>query len=520
MDACVRSNLYDEALSIAGLANTLERRSLDSSSTTSTATSTTTAAAEGTTGAPPATTATTTHGGWLVVRQVVEQIRQRQEDLRQQLWQRLSQASVTLPDCLEVVTALRRLNAIDLERSSAASSQMLETAHAGMEVQLQIDFLEARDLWLETTTRSSAAPTSSSAVAVPTGVVTEDLLDTIERYRTRVFEIATQFNAIFRANAAAASSPHGSHKNTLSSVALLRLWMSRRVETFLQILATQLNTTVTETSHLRDALEAALFFATSLGRLGADFTARLPGLFEPVLLQIITVSWKDGAKQLTETLVTCREAGVATPLSTGSTESVESAPESSSTDEEGQPLRPPRMLLNYPPLARFVNSILLGLNELRRCLLPGVVGRLKTALKELFVDVHQDLIANERAVHVPGLQKGPQTTQLRQVAVLYKDVVNTIVEPYVWGSLHAAIGDVTAAQSQYGILQANLQPPPPQEPEEKEDVKDDDGENQEEEGANEANAQDGQEVVQKQDSAENEAEAASVGDGGEKEAED
>ena len=511
MDACVRSNLYDEALSIAGLANTLERRSLDSSSTSGSSSSA--AAAQGTTTTTSSSSSSTpAHAGWLVVRQVVEQIRQRQEDLRQQLWQRLSQASVTLPDCLEVVTALRRLNAIDLERSSAASSEMVETAHAGMEVQLQIDFLEARDVWLETTTRSSAPP---SGVAAASGVA-EDLLDTIERYRTRVFEIATQFNAIFRANTTATQQHHQGNQ-TLSSVALLRLWMSRRVETFLQVLATQLHTNVTETSHLRDALEAALFFATSLGRLGADFTARLPGIFEPVLLQIITASWKDGAKQLTETLVTCREAGVATPLSTGSTETMESAPESSNPEEEGQPLRPPRMLLNFPPLARFVNSILLGLNELRRCLLPGVVGRLQTALKELLVDVHKDLIAHERAVHVPGLQKGPQTTQLRQLAVLYKDIVDTIVEPYAWGSLHAAIGNVTAAQSHYDILQTNLQPPAPEEPEEE---MAEGGDNQEEDTAiDEANVQDGQEA-QMQDGDENRARATLAGDAGDEAAED
>lgn len=443
MDACVRSNLYDEALSIAGLANTLERRSLDSSSTAAASSSTTAATGEG---------ASATHAGWLVVQQVVEQIRQRQEDLRQQLWQRLSQASVTLPDCLEVVTALRRLNAIALERSSSTASQNLETIHAGMEVQLQIDFLEARDVWLETTTRSSA-PVSGSGVA-------EDLLDTIERYRTRVFEIATQFNAIFRANATASSQT-----GMLSSVALLRLWMSRRVETFLQVLATQLATNVNETSHLRDALEAALFFATSLGRLGADFTARLPALFEPALVQIITTSWKDGAKQLAETLVTCREAGVAAPLSTWSTETVEAAPESNTAEEEGQPLRPPRMLLSYPPLARFVNAVLLGLNELRRCLLPGVVGHLQTALAALLVEVRQDLVANERAVHVPGMAKGPQTTQLRQAAVTYKELLATIIEPYLRGSLHAAVGNATAAQEQYDVLQANLQPPAPVEEE-------------------------------------------------------
>lgn len=138
MDACVRSNLYDEALTIASFANTLERRHQDNNQ---------------------------------VVHQVICQIRSRQEDLRRHLLQRMK-ISVTMPQCLEIVTALRRLNSIDLERQSEVN---LERVHAGMEMRLQVDFLEARDAWLET--KSSEAARGLS--------VNEQLLDAIERYRTR-----------------------------------------------------------------------------------------------------------------------------------------------------------------------------------------------------------------------------------------------------------------------------------------------------------------------------------------------
>jgi hypothetical protein len=142
MDACVRSNLYEEALSIATFSNTLERRHQDNNQ---------------------------------VVMQVIAQIRSRQVDLRRHLLYRLK-SSVTMPECLEVVTALRRLNSIDLERQSEVN---LERLHAGMELRLQVDFLEARDAWLD-----SVSPASSTSVAVhlPSS---ELLLDAIERYRTR-----------------------------------------------------------------------------------------------------------------------------------------------------------------------------------------------------------------------------------------------------------------------------------------------------------------------------------------------
>ena len=124
-----------------------------------------------------------------------------------------------MPECLEVVTALRRLNSIDLERrqqqlqvqqqhmtgngsssSSSTSTTDLERAHATMELCLQVDFLEARDIWLETGTTTTTSHTTSSsskdkgatATAITATTAEEDLLDTIERYRTRVFEVATR----------------------------------------------------------------------------------------------------------------------------------------------------------------------------------------------------------------------------------------------------------------------------------------------------------------------------------------
>lgn len=145
MDACVRSSLYEEALSIAGFSNTLERRHKDSN---------------------------------VVVTRVIEQIRSRQGDLRKHLLYRLK-LPVTMPQCLEVVTALRRLSSIDLERQHEAN---LERVHAAMEMKLHVDFLESRDSWLDTINISNS---TGRASLNNTGSPEEHLLDAIERYRTR-----------------------------------------------------------------------------------------------------------------------------------------------------------------------------------------------------------------------------------------------------------------------------------------------------------------------------------------------
>lgn len=150
MDACVRSNLYEEALSISAFANTLERRHTEKNE---------------------------------VVLKVIAQIRSRQSDLRRHLLHSLKNY-VTMPQCLEIVTALRRLNSIDLERQSETN---LERVHAAMELSLQVDFLEARDAWLDLPSGVSSTAGSSSALRSSQVHVrsSEDLLDVIERYRTR-----------------------------------------------------------------------------------------------------------------------------------------------------------------------------------------------------------------------------------------------------------------------------------------------------------------------------------------------
>jgi len=183
MDACVRSSLYDEALSIAAFANTLERRHSNLNSSVDNNNQ----------------AANQSGGGGssnLVVTRVVEQIRARTSDLKRHLLFRLK-SSVTMPQCLEVVTALRRLNSIDLERQQASATggtggSNLERVHQAMETRLQIEFLEARDAWLDSTSANSAAAAGGGAAQSSRHSLTmtviqpsEQLLDAIERYRTR-----------------------------------------------------------------------------------------------------------------------------------------------------------------------------------------------------------------------------------------------------------------------------------------------------------------------------------------------
>lgn len=165
MDACVRGHLYEEALSIAGHANTLERRHLKASSTS--------------------------FGNSNefkknpVVANVVNEVRKRESDLRRHLLHRL-RLDVTMPQSLEVITALRRLNGVELERASqnnVGGVEDVEKLHQELEWQLKVQFLESRDIWLESNTDISMGKNKKINVA-PSGQA-ERLLDSIDIFRTR-----------------------------------------------------------------------------------------------------------------------------------------------------------------------------------------------------------------------------------------------------------------------------------------------------------------------------------------------
>ena len=177
MDACVRGHLYEEGLSIASFANTLESKHLGESNIV-----------DGTDNA--------TSNDNPIVANVVKEVRKREIDLRRHLLHRL-RSDVTMPQCLEVVTALRRLNGVELERLSRGNATGmnnvdLEKVHEAMEWRLQVNFLEARDVWLDGYTVSNSASlgiTSQTSRKLGKKIMSsgnsEQILDNIDVYRTR-----------------------------------------------------------------------------------------------------------------------------------------------------------------------------------------------------------------------------------------------------------------------------------------------------------------------------------------------
>lgn len=473
MDACLRAGLYDEALAVAAFGNVLERRhSMQHSSQNK----------------EESKNNDTTHrrqGGEDVVLSVVSSLRSRENDLRHHLLSRL-RGGITMPHCLEIVTALRRLNGVELERNKTGaalrhslapvapaeelsrseriqkvqSKEMdLEQAHTAMEMRLMVDFFEARDSWLRDSSSIGLSDlasggadrdTNASSDASGDGVSLdcELLLNSIDRIRTRTFEVVTQFLAIFCG--ASSSQMHNSPQR--QPLTLLSMWLSRRVQHFLNSLESQL-VFVNNAATLRDVLDATNFFASSMGRVGADFQYLLPPMFEDCLAKIVLRRWYNGVNSLEVTLKICREAGLAGPLSSTATtsearsgevgtsrsEAVGSEEVQGGVAELGTPL-PPRKLLASPPLARFINAFLDGLNEARRCLLPGCAETLRRASLEVLSRVDAVLQANERVVLAPGLRG--EAAKLRDAAARMRRDYAICAQPYLKRAVEISLGSL------------------------------------------------------------------------------
>lgn len=270
----------------------------------------------------------------------------------------------------------------------------------------------------------------------------------------RFFDIVTQFLAIFRGSLVPSAANNHDH-----SFSLLSMWTARRIQTFLTTLSSNLETHANDTATLRDALDAASFFASSMGRVGADFQPLLAPIFEPRLTEMIVGQWNDGLNGMVETLKACMDAGIAGPLvgtetslSKDGSNGYENVDDGIEILQSTRTPAPPRKLLALPPLARFLNAYLGGLNELRRCLLPGAFPTIRSAYRKLITDAKMALQANERTALTPGLRG--EAARLREVASKMKREFDECLEPYMNGCLEVALGsfDYAIAESKAAAI--------------------------------------------------------------------
>jgi len=288
----------------------------------------------------------------------------------------------------------RRENANFLNVSDKDREQLKQHFIQAAETRLQMDFLEARSLWLqklversrngEVSTFISAGisqpdSTLSNAVSESTDQLTGKFsgllgpygraMEVIEVHRSVWFSIITQFQSLFEISG---TTYH-------SSTEILGPWCTRQAHTLVLDLALLLPN-IEEGASLRSVLDQALFVANRLGTVGCDFTSLLLPVFKDVLHSKISSDWKHAFANFKCMLATerfvievdniQREQVIPLYLTQTGDDILPQTPSARSRNSDE--VKAPLSLMAYPPLAYLLNAILSSLNYLRECPLAVV----------------------------------------------------------------------------------------------------------------------------------------------------
>ena len=242
----------------------------------------------------------------------------------------------------------------------------------------------------------------------------------------RCFEVATQFLAIF---------------SSATSKNYLRMWVMRRIQSYLQLLSK--TALITDFNVLANVWEAAIFFASCMAKsLQCNFAPLLPSSLDPHLIRILREKWS--TQKLQETLQLSREHSLPNLL-TNTLFSPTTLPEEEKVKEEDEGLHPPKSLLLWPPLARWINSYLNGLNDLKRCLVPSAFQKIRSLHHQ-----RKEEISKLLSSHLLQCKQACVSSTLANNSEQMIQIYNSVVVPYMDNALEYALGTI-------------LPPPPPKE---------------------------------------------------------
>ncbi|GJP86774.1 hypothetical protein CLOP_g16756 [Closterium sp. NIES-67] len=325
---------------------------------------------------------TTMHAKLPVIQQLAVEVRHTTQAMLSQLLLRL-RSNIQLPECLRVIGYLRRLAVFS-------------------ETEMRLQFLRCREAWLGEVV-SELDPSSPY----------DYLKRLTDCHRVHLFDVATQYRAIFAHDSPSSASPGDSSNLEEDSAALAALlgekatgggapgggaggavggvlgkygkgrggggavlagwggggaggdgglvygWAMHRVAVYLAALARHLPR-IEDGGSLASVLEHCMYCGMSLGRVGLDLRGLLPPLFESCVLRMFQRNVSCAVDSFHHVLDTHRWV----PLpSMGSAARMGMGLGGDSLDD----VAPPYSLMEHPPLAAFVNGILAALNELRHC---------------------------------------------------------------------------------------------------------------------------------------------------------
>ncbi|KAL5019541.1 hypothetical protein ScPMuIL_002433 [Solemya velum] len=291
------------------------------------------------------------HSSIPVIESIVHEVRNSTQLMLKQLIQQL-RTDIQLPACLRVIGFLRRMDVFT-------------------EAELRIKFLQARDAWFQTILH-----------AVPKEDPYTHINKTIEASRVHLFDIITQYRAIFSDEDPLLVM---TSDDSLRESALFHGWVVRKVTQFLTTLETDLLCGVG--SRLDSILGQCMYFGLSFSRVGADFRGLLAPIFQRAALHGFTSALTEANRMF--------EENMRSYCLLGTTSTVGGLSYSATT--QSSQAYPPTVLLDYHPLAAYCNSVLCAFNDLRLCAPVALAVDVARKLEASFCDVNRVILAFHRA---------------------------------------------------------------------------------------------------------------------------
>ncbi|XP_040894046.1 conserved oligomeric Golgi complex subunit 8 [Toxotes jaculatrix] len=294
------------------------------------------------------------HSSLLVIQGIVREVRQSTQLMLNQLLQQLRSNS-QLPVCLRVIGYLRRMDVFT-------------------EAELRVKFLQARGTWL-----------SSILAAIPEDDPYFHITKTIEACRVHLFDIITQYRAIFSDEDPLV--PPSGGQVVVNEGAIFHGWVVQKVAEFLETLERDLQRGVG--GRLDSLLGQCMYFGLSFSRVGADFRGQLAPMFQQVAAETFRRAVQEAVEKFQEdmNLYTL----IALPSVLGGT-----IPPVAPSTQPGT-LQPPMSLLDFQPLACFLNNILTAFNDLRLCCPLGLAQDVTRCLEDALKMVTRQILVFHRA---------------------------------------------------------------------------------------------------------------------------
>jgi hypothetical protein len=185
---------------------------------------------------------------------------------------------------------------------------------------------------------------------------------TVEVTRVNLFNIITQYRAIFNDDE---HSPLASIKSQqVNQNVIFFTWIRDKISEFLQTLEEDLNRDV---SSIDSILAQCMYFGVSFSKVGCDFRSLLVPIFTNKIAKDFERSVEGAATKFESnmerfTLINKNHSNV--PWK----------------NKNEDPLQPPDTLLEFYPLAEFLNNVLTALNELKLC---APIATVKTVVDSL-----------------------------------------------------------------------------------------------------------------------------------------